>query len=405
MADRRLFVDMDGVLAKWNNNLSSEDELFEKGYYRDLEPVENVVKTIKELHNMSNECEVFILSKYLEESEFAYSEKKEWLAKYLPEINDEHIILVPYSSDKSKYIPGGIQHSDFLLDDYTKNLIDFKENGGQGIKLKNGINGTKGSWYEESINFDDEQLTLKIIDVLREHDFYIHIDDHLNKFEMTNLVEYRAEKNYQYIDGFVEKNKETTYRQLRQEISQFLNKYPKVDLSTKGFIFKSCLEKMRKSGDCVFNLKKIESNLKYLTLYCKPVSYIQIFKDSWKLFEEDIQQYYPSEKVKKVGDNYIFDMSILKNYDFVNWDQQLKESSKLYSKGRWTKDVNTIECANEILFKQDFIFHKKELADRIRINGNGSEKTIKVDELEDDFLMYSKEELEEMRNKNDKEKE
>lgn len=139
---KRFFIDMDGTLAKWND--VQFENLFEKGYYLNLEPNINVVKTVKTLLN--HEQDVYILSAYLEESKYARDEKILWLQQYLPELPKEKYILLPYGEEKSKYIKGEINKDDILLDDYTKNLLEWEKTGGFAIKLLNGINHNKGVW-------------------------------------------------------------------------------------------------------------------------------------------------------------------------------------------------------------------------------------------------------------------
>ena len=45
-----------------------------------------------------------------------------------------------------------IDKSFVLLDDYSVNLHDWKEKGGSGIKLRNGINGSIGTWKGPSVS-------------------------------------------------------------------------------------------------------------------------------------------------------------------------------------------------------------------------------------------------------------
>lgn len=153
MNHRRIFVDMDGTLAKWNN--VETDMLYEKGYYENLEPNYNLLNEIKELIRKGED--IYILSSFLSDSKYALEEKKIWLSKYLTEIPIEKQIFVKYGSDKTKYIPDIITKNDYLIDDYTKNLLSWKEAGGVGIKFLNGINHTKGTWKGLAIK-DNETL-------------------------------------------------------------------------------------------------------------------------------------------------------------------------------------------------------------------------------------------------------
>lgn len=141
---RRIYIDMDGVLATWNSDKSLE-EVAMPGYFRDLLPMRNVVDAIKKIV-LSRKYEVFILSSVLHD--IAIRDKNFWLDTYLPEIPLINRIFVPYGQIKADYI-GKLDYRDILIDDFSKNL---KEWHGVGIKLLNGINGTKGTWNGYVVN-------------------------------------------------------------------------------------------------------------------------------------------------------------------------------------------------------------------------------------------------------------
>lgn len=141
----RIFVDMDGTLAKWNN--VEFEQLFEEGYYRNLEPNQELLNEVNSL--ISQGENVYILSAYLTESEYAKKEKQEWVKQYLPELKEEKQIFVPYGTNKAEYLKehySPITNEDYLVDDYTKNLLEWKTYGGIGVKYLNGINHTRGTW-------------------------------------------------------------------------------------------------------------------------------------------------------------------------------------------------------------------------------------------------------------------
>lgn len=151
--NRRIFVDMDGTLAKWNN--VKTEELYEKGYYENLVPNDRLLNNIKQL--IKDGEDIYILSSYLNDSEYALAEKNSWLNRYLPEIPYDKRIFVHYGDNKKDYILNGITSFDYLIDDYAKNLIEWKEAGGTGIKYLNDINHTNGTWDGFLIK-DDENL-------------------------------------------------------------------------------------------------------------------------------------------------------------------------------------------------------------------------------------------------------
>ena len=161
----RLFVDMDGTLAEWRNitlNITSDEErayvlsvlneiLLTPGYYSSLKPHDEMVKAVSIL---AEEYDVYILSCAIEKDGVPSptTEKIEWLDKYLPFIKEDHRIFVPDGKNKADYIPDGIKPSDFLLDDYTKNLKAFERSGGCGIKVNNYVNGSNGLWVGSSVS-------------------------------------------------------------------------------------------------------------------------------------------------------------------------------------------------------------------------------------------------------------
>lgn len=163
---QRLFVDMDGTLAEFKT-VDTLETLYEKDYFINLKPNENVLGAIKQLI-ADNDIDVYILSAYLTDSRYALEEKNAWLDKYLPELPQEKRLFVPCGTDKSVAVPGLIRPDDYLLDDYTKNLSEW-EPPARGIKLINGINHTNGTWQEDKIQFTHapEELSSMISDVMK----------------------------------------------------------------------------------------------------------------------------------------------------------------------------------------------------------------------------------------------
>lgn len=154
----RLLVDMDGVLAKFKQ-VDTLEILYEKGYFLNLEPVENVINAVKLIKEERPEIDVYILSSVLADSKYALEEKNEWLNQYLPEIDAEHRLFPPCGVNKASYVPDGIGVTDFLLDDYTHNLTSW-EPPARGIKLLNGINHTNETWHGNMLRFDKEPREL-----------------------------------------------------------------------------------------------------------------------------------------------------------------------------------------------------------------------------------------------------
>ena len=137
----RIFVDMDGTLARFHDEVGYLERMFEKGFFSGLQPFQQAVQAINDLARYSKDCELFILSATVDgEPPYCCDEKNQWLDRYCPEIDQAHRLFTKIGISKSEYIPGGIQSDDILWDDYNKNLEEWVANGGVAVKCKNNIN-------------------------------------------------------------------------------------------------------------------------------------------------------------------------------------------------------------------------------------------------------------------------
>ena len=141
MAKKRLLVDMDGTLARFHDQNMYLERMYEKDFFRELEPFENMVKAVRDIVLNHPEVEVFIVSaKVIGEPPYCVAEKNAWLDRFLPEIDQDHRIFTDMGRSKAEYMPGGVTKDDFLLDDYNKGLNLFLGDGGCAIKVMNNIN-------------------------------------------------------------------------------------------------------------------------------------------------------------------------------------------------------------------------------------------------------------------------
>ena len=138
---KRYFIDIDGTLAVY---ISKEYAWWEiDGIFKYLTPQMNVLNAVKELIRMGEE--VYIITAYHRNAPQVKGEKIYWLNKYLPEIDLSHQIYTFCGEDKTAYIPNGVKPTDILLDDFNRNLENWRDVGGTSIKLLNGLN-SRNSW-------------------------------------------------------------------------------------------------------------------------------------------------------------------------------------------------------------------------------------------------------------------
>lgn len=149
----KLFLDLDGTLAKFNskkNALKRFDN--EKGFFSSLKPYKNI-EVINQLATCEN-VEVYVIS--ATPNEQADQDKMIWIKTYLNQIKQENICFCRLNENKAKVIKDKlnieINKECILLDDYTKNLIEWKNLNGIGIKrLTSKADNSRKIWKDYSI--------------------------------------------------------------------------------------------------------------------------------------------------------------------------------------------------------------------------------------------------------------
>ncbi len=155
---KKVFFDMDGVLAEYRENCT-ENDLKKKGYFLTLRPEMNMVNALSRLALESDELgiQVCVLTKvYPTLFKHSVSEKLQWRDEYLPELFDSEFIMVngeeEEKSEAISAITGSPIDSDcYLIDDYNYNLAEWAKNGGNAVKYVNSINDKNRSFVGNRI--------------------------------------------------------------------------------------------------------------------------------------------------------------------------------------------------------------------------------------------------------------
>jgi len=127
-----IYCDMDGVLADFDK-VKNAVAIYktEPNFFYDLEPIIENVNAIKKL--IAKNYLVKILSKSPHEK--ADSDKRKWLEKYLPEIKDENIIFARPHETKISFVNELEKSFSLLLDDYEKNIQEWRNENGIAITI------------------------------------------------------------------------------------------------------------------------------------------------------------------------------------------------------------------------------------------------------------------------------
>ena len=129
---KRLFIDLDGTVAKFNVKNALERFDKEEGFFANL----GAYKGIEEVNKLALTNQVFVIS--ASSNERTDKDKMLWLKKYLFNIKKENITFCRLGQNKAKVIEDKysitLNEECLLLDDYTKNLIEWENFGGKGIK-------------------------------------------------------------------------------------------------------------------------------------------------------------------------------------------------------------------------------------------------------------------------------
>lgn len=167
--NKRYFFDADGVLFLYERDAYKGDDplwLRKNGhYFRNLEPDRKMLELVDLLSAKTRYTgdEVFILSS-LSNNGMIFNEhfhdKIVSFNKWFPYIDIDHIIISTGSKrDVVEYITNNpVTRSDILVDDFNRNLEEWKKYGGTSLKYCNGINnpdsfdGLKLNFTEKSVD-------------------------------------------------------------------------------------------------------------------------------------------------------------------------------------------------------------------------------------------------------------
>ena len=124
MGRKVYYFDMDGVLANFHKEPYNYANAISREWIANLDPFMSAIGVVKKL--IAEGKSVYINS--LAASEEAKQGKIEWLAKYLPEIKSNHIIIIVGNGKKAEYMR---TKTGILVDDKASNCRQWTKISGQ----------------------------------------------------------------------------------------------------------------------------------------------------------------------------------------------------------------------------------------------------------------------------------
>lgn len=163
-------LDMDGTLARFYERAKCVEKFHEEAFFLLLRAYENFVTAIKNMLDKYADKIVFcVLS--AADGEQARADKTAWNKKEISP--DIPMVYCNFGQSKAEVIESLIGRKltdkDILIDDYSKNLIDWEEHGGKAVKFLNELNGRGWNGHNfvgDSISYDKAPEELES-DILR----------------------------------------------------------------------------------------------------------------------------------------------------------------------------------------------------------------------------------------------
>lgn len=148
---KNYYFDMDGVAVKYDRSAYvGKHPLFLKKnqhYFRDLEPDRKILEVIDLLYQQSRYTgdNIYMLTSLMMNGAIFnehFHDKVIWNNNWLPYLDINHILIsVTSKRDAVEFIHNHcLTENDILIDDWNKNLIDWKAAGGTAFKYCNGLN-------------------------------------------------------------------------------------------------------------------------------------------------------------------------------------------------------------------------------------------------------------------------
>lgn len=200
--------DMDGVYADFYEEDNYLDRMWEDGFYYNLKPEHSPCKALEKIAQRGD-VDIYLNTAGI--SEQCFKEKQMWSKDWLPFVKDMVYCDMSVGKKISKaeaaeiYLGRKLTKTDFLIDDFSQNLVDWEAHGGTGIKFRNRINGkgTNGTNYggpQVFYSSSPDELEHQLLTIMGiEHDDSAFVSDRDRMLQVID--DYLDAKGFERRDG------------------------------------------------------------------------------------------------------------------------------------------------------------------------------------------------------------
>ena len=150
--DYNVVFDLDGTLTNFYSHKDCLLKMYDGEFFLQLQPLRKGLDFLRQCINANGKACVWICS--IAHNEKVIKAKKAWIKRYIPEVDKSNVVIMlsKFGNDKSRTMSCFFDLSkSILIDDYTPNLLNWRESGGIAIKALNGINNTTRVWKGQTI--------------------------------------------------------------------------------------------------------------------------------------------------------------------------------------------------------------------------------------------------------------
>lgn len=145
-----VYINVDTFIS--SGSITNISNIYKQGFFLNRKPITNILEAFKKM-GRSDEMQIYVIS-YYPESVYAKNERNQWIDRFLPEIEENQRIFLPYGKKNLNVY----KSKDVLIDSNYENLSEWQ---GIGIAIGNDSEQWNGPYIDSSLNSSVLFYTIK----------------------------------------------------------------------------------------------------------------------------------------------------------------------------------------------------------------------------------------------------